>query len=168
MRACCQRHWRLIHLSHLWSCTVLFIWLFSSVLTCHHSTNNALRDSGASSLSEALKVNSTLTRLDLYWVFESLFWLFHFICNQIGEPGLSSLSELLEVNSTITSLNLGICSLLFDCFQKPFKHNLWILLILQECHFYQKHWKTIHPWQYYTFVRVTMINMHSLSFLNRE
>jgi len=60
--------------------------------------NNNIGDSGVSSLSEALKVNSTLIQLFLRR-------------NNISDIGVSSLSEALKVNSSLTSLGLEICSL---------------------------------------------------------
>ena len=73
---------------------------------------NDIGSSGASSLSEALKVNSSLTQLDLdgtfdLMMFHSLFIIIsHSIWNNIGESGASSLSEALKVNSSLTHLNL--------------------------------------------------------------
>ena len=50
-------------------------------------------DSGASSLSEALKVNSSLTQLNLR-------------DNSIGDSGAKSLSDAMESNITITELDI--------------------------------------------------------------
>ena len=52
---------------------------------------NNIGDLGASSLSEALEVNSSLTQLDL-------------TANKIGASGASSLSDAMESNITITEL----------------------------------------------------------------
>ena len=54
---------------------------------------NSIGDEGASSLSEALRVNTSLTSLDLRY-------------NSIGGEVASSLSEALRVNTSRTSLEL--------------------------------------------------------------
>ena len=54
---------------------------------------NSIGDEGAGSLSEALRVNTSLTSLDLS-------------DNLIGDEGASSLSEALRVNTSLTSLHL--------------------------------------------------------------
>ena len=55
---------------------------------------NSIRNRGASSLSEALRVNTSLTSLDLSE-------------NSIGVEGASSLSEALRVNTSLISLDLS-------------------------------------------------------------
>ena len=81
------------------------------------STDNKIGDTGATSLSESLKSNTTLTELNLgcedkrrhkrhpstvhYFLFSSP------TGNDIGETGVSSLSESLKSNSTLTELNLN-------------------------------------------------------------
>ena len=54
---------------------------------------NFIGDPGAESLSQALKVNSSLTNLDLS-------------CNGFGDLGAKSLSQALTVNSSLTNLDL--------------------------------------------------------------
>ena len=62
-----QKHWRSIHHSLNWTCGIEFIieydWL---IIIESHFICNEIGDSGLSSLSEALKVNSSLTHLDIY------------------------------------------------------------------------------------------------------
>ena len=50
-------------------------------------------DAGAASLAEAMKVNTTLTQLDLSY-------------NNIGDAGAASLAEAIKVNTTLTKLDL--------------------------------------------------------------
>ena len=71
---------------------------------------NSIGESGASSLSEALNVNSSLTQL-MMTVSESLNmidWLIiiqsHSICNKIGDSGRALLTDAMETNITITSI----------------------------------------------------------------
>ena len=80
---------------------------------------NKIGDAGATSLSEALKSNTTLTELDLRCedkrkkthkrhpstIHSSLF--ITSTDNNIGATGASSLSEALKSNTTLTKLNLG-------------------------------------------------------------
>ena len=66
----------------------------NSSLTNLNLSWNCITDSGASTLSQALKTNSTLTILDLS-------------SNRIGESGVACLSGALKVNSTLASLRLG-------------------------------------------------------------
>ena len=72
--------------------------------------SNEIGDSGIASISSALKVNSSLTSLDLRRrMFDNLYVL-SFIgipINKISEVGVSSLSEALKVNSTLLELNLA-------------------------------------------------------------
>ena len=56
--------------------------------------NTAIHDTGASAISMALAVNSSLTSLDLSW-------------NRIGDAGASSLSQVLTANSSLTILDLS-------------------------------------------------------------
>ena len=68
-------------------------------------------DSGALSLSEALKVNSSLTHLDLEGLLKRSYVktiCFYRIDNNIGLPGVLSLSEALKVNSSLTELELTV------------------------------------------------------------
>ncbi|KAF9995335.1 hypothetical protein BGZ79_010970 [Entomortierella chlamydospora] len=65
----------------------------NSTLTTLSLYNNSVRDNGAQALSEALKTNSTLTTLDLTF-------------NSIGSDGAQALSEALKTNSTLTTLDL--------------------------------------------------------------
>ena len=79
-----------------------------------------MREAGATSLSEALKSNTTLTRLHLWSedkkkedtqktsINNSLFsFLFIPTGNKIGDTGAASLSEALKSNTTLTKLNLN-------------------------------------------------------------
>ena len=65
-----------------------------SSLTKVYFRNTAIHDAGASAISMALAVNSSLTSLDLDW-------------NRIGDAGASSLSQVLTVNSSLTILDLS-------------------------------------------------------------
>ena len=79
---------------------------------------NAIGSAGATSLSEALKSNTTITELDLSGeckrekiqrtsISKSLFsFLFTSTDNKIGERGAKSLSEALKSNTTLTELDL--------------------------------------------------------------
>ena len=89
--------------------------LFSILIT---STGNKIGDTGATSLSEALKSNTTLTQLNLggedkrrktqkTLIDNSLFSiLITSTGNNIGDTGAASLSESLKSNTTLTELNL--------------------------------------------------------------
>ena len=81
-------------------------------------TGNYIRDTGATSLSDALKSNTTLTKLDLSGeqkkrntqmksVNNPLFSiLIKSIDNDIRNGGGTSLSDALKSNTTLTELNL--------------------------------------------------------------
>ena len=83
------------------------------------STDNDIGDTGVTSLSEALKLNTTLTELNLSGKDKRKKTqktsintsLFSFLCtttdNNIGERGATSLSEVLKSNTTLTQLYLG-------------------------------------------------------------
>ena len=84
------------------------------------STGNEFGDTGATSLSEALKSNTTLTQLNLMGekkrkkthkrhpsTNQSFHFLFTSTDNKIGERGSTSLSEALKSNTTLTTLNLS-------------------------------------------------------------
>ena len=73
---------------------------------------------GATSMSEALKTNTTLAKLDLGCKHKRnktqiasnnniIFLLFQSIGNKIGKEGATSLSEALKSNPTLTQLDLG-------------------------------------------------------------
>ena len=133
-----------------------------------------LGDSGASSISEALKVNSSLTQLELRIEFIiECYWLIvnqsRSICNNIGDSGATSLSEALNVNSSLTQLNLGL-SLILDMIDWLLFNHIPFGTILdhQEQHHYQKHWRLIHPslnwiweWVYYW---IWLIDYYSITF----
>ena len=71
-------------------------------------------DSGATSLTESLKINSSLTHLDLTLFLDLLsFIVFHINENDIGKSGALALTEALKVNSTITVMKLTQSCLLF-------------------------------------------------------
>ena len=85
----------------------------------YSSTGNKIGDAGATSLSESLKSNTTLTQLNLSGKDQrknthkdirqqiTLFpFLFTSTDNDIGERGATSLSESLKSNTTLTELNL--------------------------------------------------------------
>ena len=70
---------------------------------------------GAISLSESLKINTTLTKLDLSCKHKGRILCDQFqlltrmkqSANLIGEKGVTSLSEVLKSNTTLTELNLS-------------------------------------------------------------
>ena len=66
-----------------------------SSLTDLNLSYNRISDAGASFLSQALKANSSLTNLNLS-------------INSIGDAGASSLSKALQANSSLTNLNLSL------------------------------------------------------------
>ena len=81
------------------------------------STGNDIGESGATSLSEVLKSNTTLTKLNLSCEDKrrhtkgihqqfTLSFLFISTDNSIGDTGASSLSEALKSNTTLTKLDL--------------------------------------------------------------
>ena len=83
------------------------------------STDNTIGKSGAASLSESLKSNTTLTALILksedkrkrthkrHPSIVTFFFLFLSTDNDIGDTGATSLSELLKSNTTLTYLDLS-------------------------------------------------------------
>ena len=102
---------------------------------------NHIGDSGALSLSEALKVNSSLTHLDLEGLMKHSCVktnCFYCIYNNIGLPGVLSLSEALKVNSSLTLLELSQ-----NGFSFSYDHSLLVksetALVRQE----KKHWQKL-------------------------
>ena len=85
------------------------------------SSGSWIRDTGATSLSDALKSNKTLTKLnlrgehkkkqhtnDIHQIFFFFFFTFtKSTDNDIEETGATSLSEALKSNTTLTKLYLG-------------------------------------------------------------
>ena len=84
------------------------------------STDNTIGARGATSLSESLKVNTTLVEIDLsgkkqrkktHKRHPSTIHSFPFIItstgNKVGDTGVASLSEALKSNTTLTELNLS-------------------------------------------------------------
>ena len=81
-------------------------------------TDSKIGDTGATSLSESLKSNATLTELnlscqdkrrhtkDIHQQF-TLFFLSTSTANQIGDTGITSLNESLKSNTTLTALDLS-------------------------------------------------------------
>ena len=83
------------------------------------STGNKIRDAGAASLSDALKSNTTLTKLSLgcehnisdtdgihqQFIFFSIFFI-ESTGNKIGETGTASFTKALKTNTTLRSLLL--------------------------------------------------------------
>ena len=67
----------------------------NSTLTVLNLADNGTGDQGATGLAEALKVNSTLTELNLEG-------------SDTGDQGATSLAEALKVNSTLTVLDLRV------------------------------------------------------------
>ena len=83
-------------------------------------TVNEIGTEGASKISESLKINTTLTELNLScdeirnkneeqkrkkkWRINKKKW---WTANQIGAEGASSISESLKINTTLTTLNLS-------------------------------------------------------------
>ena len=119
-------------------------------------------DSGVTSLSDALKVNSSLTQLylKLSLLLNMINWLLliHIpFWNNIGESGTTSLSEALKVNSSLTELELGVSLILNMINWLLLNHIPFItILVHQEQHHYQKDWRLIHhslnwtwKWVYY-------------------
>ena len=82
------------------------------------STGNKIRDTGATSLSEVLKSNTTLTKLHLscedkrkkthkrYPSTIHFFFILTSTGNEIGDTGVTSLSETLKSNAALTALIL--------------------------------------------------------------
>jgi hypothetical protein len=82
--------------------------MYSLVILCSSSFSivNHIREKGAESIAEALKVNTTLQTLVLYGIFCALFIFFLSIGNLIGDKGADSIAEALKVNATLQELNL--------------------------------------------------------------
>ena len=84
----------------------------------HLSTETEIGDTGATSLSESLKSNTTLTKLYLSGESKektkkrrpstngSFSFIFTRTVNYIGDTGATSLSEALKLNTSLTALNL--------------------------------------------------------------
>ena len=84
----------------------------------HQKTVNIFRERGASSLSDALMKNTTLTQLNINGKYKkkqntnsihhqpTLFHLFKQTGNNIGEAGRISLSGALKTNTTLTKFIL--------------------------------------------------------------
>ena len=118
-----QKHSKLIQLSLIWKCAWVFFQPSSLNNSSYHTTfcGCDIGDSGASAFASALKVNSSLTDLDLK--FSSLLPPFSFlysIGNKIVTPGAVSIAKALKVNSTLTQLNFETNSSLF-CLLKTFR-----------------------------------------------
>ena len=89
--------------------------LFSFLIA---TTDNNIGEEGATSLSESLKTNTTLTKLNLGGeekkkthkrhssTIHSFPFLFTSTENKIGDTGATSLSESLKSNTTLTELDL--------------------------------------------------------------
>ena len=77
--------------------------------------NNSISDAGASRLSQALKVNSSLTDLTLYG-------------NSIGDAGAFALSHALAVNSSLSDLNLNANSIGDAATGKMSREGCWYFL----------------------------------------
>ena len=79
-------------------------------------TVNHIGDEGATSISESLKVNSTLTSIDLkstvkvnktnHCCCSFKFTLSLFEGNSMGKEGLKALTQSLKINTTLTELVL--------------------------------------------------------------
>ena len=120
-----QMRWQSIRHSFIWVCIYTHWLLLLKMLM--HDIDNRIGPLGAQSLSEALKVNSTLAFLDLYVSFYSLpsRELSYFIENDIGPKGASHMSEALKVNSSLTELSLHFCSFYFSLFLTSHCQQYW-------------------------------------------
>ena len=83
--------------------------------------DNKIGDSGGCSIGDGLKVNSTLTSLNLDWrindLYDEIGWYLYELINNnerngnnIGDTGGCSIGEGLKINSTLTKLDLGVRS----------------------------------------------------------
>ncbi len=79
-------------------------------------TGNDIGDEGARKISESLKINTTLTQLNLEcnWNNATIVkmdsnkeWCFLWTGNDIGDEGANKISELLIINTAITQLDLS-------------------------------------------------------------
>lgn len=112
-----QQHLRLIHLSlqSVYSGfrkqTIEFKRVFSNMI-------NNIGDAGATSLSESLKVNSSLTELYLYVRKNTRKYVSSLLKgkNKIGDSGFTSFSGALKENSSLTQLYVGLscCFIIFN------------------------------------------------------
>ena len=101
-----KRHTKVIHQQFT-------LFLFSS-------TGNRIGDTGATSISKALKTNTALTHLNLNCEHKRMkphkrhpsancyFTLFSTTVSLIGDAGTSSLRKALKSNTTLTELGLGL------------------------------------------------------------
>ena len=84
-------------------------------------TGNNIGNGKATSMSEALKTNTTLTKLDLgckHKRNKTLIFIFiRSIGSNIGDIGATSMSEALKTNTTLAKLDLG-------CKHKRNEHKL--------------------------------------------
>ena len=90
----------------------------STLFYSHQSTDNFIGDTGATSISDALKTNTTLTELSLTCRYKRnntemasinnpLFSiLVKTTVNEFRETGATSLSDALKINTTLTELTL--------------------------------------------------------------
>ena len=103
-------HWRLIHLSLSWTCGTCYN-KWQLFLLINYLFYNQIGDSGVTSISDVLNVNSSLTWLNLRVICYNkwqLFLLIHYLFwNQFGDSGVTSISDALKVNSSLTFLDLN-------------------------------------------------------------
>ena len=141
-----QRHYQ----KHWWSIQPLLTWTLGFVFNYADLLSsfiyNDIGDQGAPSLSEALKVNSSLTLLDLNISFVNC-CCFHFrhIACKMGEVGLSCLCEGLKANSSLIELRMRF-SFHYSNVLFPFYDKIenGANFVGQQHHFYQRHWRWIH------------------------
>ncbi len=74
-------------------------------------TDNNIGVEGATKISESLRINTTLTELNLYCkqLKNKIIWriMNKWTDNNIGVEGANKISEALMINSTLTKLNLS-------------------------------------------------------------
>ena len=85
----------------------------------NYTALNSIGDKGAKALGEVLKLNNTLTLLDissiiqLNWRYcEQIDWWLIYIGNKIGNEGAKALGEVLKHNNSLSQLNLESMELL--------------------------------------------------------
>ena len=120
--------WRWIQLSQNWIWVwgvndiydvIGWWWYWNEFMNNDERNGNNIGDSGACSIGDGLKVNSTLTKLSLWeWgvndIYDTIGWLYWYELmndnerngNNIGESGGCSIGDGLKVNSTLTKFDL--------------------------------------------------------------
>ena len=124
---------------------------------------NCIGNQGTTSLSELLKMNTTLTALNLRGKYKTLQWqlsIIHFVIiqstgNDIEETGATALGESLKVNTTLTIIYLERehkVSIEILASLSPLHMKQTIRLEMKEQKRWANLWKWITHWHHLTLV----------------